>query len=78
MDRDAWQATVHGVHKELDMTEYTYAHNSNYLKLTRKAPGLARSLSECRKNWPWRSYSQDDGAEMFIIPTSPLAQCSGI
>ena len=24
MDRGAWWATVHGGHKELDVTEYTY------------------------------------------------------
>ena len=61
MDRGTWQATVHGGHKESDMTEYTYTHNCNYLKLTRKAPGLAHCLSECRESWPRRSYSQDDG-----------------
>ena len=27
MDKGAWQATVHGSHKELDMTEHRHAHN---------------------------------------------------
>ena len=26
MDRGVWRATVHGVTKELDMTEYTHTH----------------------------------------------------
>ena len=52
---------VHGGRKESDMTEYTYTHNCNYLKLMRKAPGLAHCLSESRESWPQWSYSQDDG-----------------
>ena len=27
MDREAWWSTVHGVAKELDMTEHTYTHD---------------------------------------------------
>ena len=27
MDRGAWWATVHGSHKELDMTEHTYQYS---------------------------------------------------
>ena len=27
MDRGAWRATVHGGHKELDMTEHGHTHN---------------------------------------------------
>ena len=27
MDKGAWQDTVHGSHKELDMTEHRHAHN---------------------------------------------------
>ena len=27
MDRQAWWSTVHGVAKELDMTEHTYTHD---------------------------------------------------
>ena len=37
MDRGAWQAAVHGGHKELDMTEHTYntvnqLHSNKFLK----------------------------------------------
>ena len=31
MDRGAWQGTVHGVAKELDMTEYSCIHASSKL-----------------------------------------------
>jgi len=30
MDRGAWQTTVHGVTKELDMTEHTHTHTDTY------------------------------------------------
>ena len=31
MDRGAWQTTVHGVTKELDMTEHTHTHTHTYI-----------------------------------------------
>ena len=30
MDRGAWQTTVHGVTKELDMTEHTHTHTHTH------------------------------------------------
>ena len=31
MDKGAWQTTVHGVTKELDMTEHTHTHTHTYI-----------------------------------------------
>ena len=37
MDREAWQATVHGVTEELDMTQYLNNNNGlHYVLLNRK------------------------------------------
>ena len=33
MDRGAWQTTVHGVTKELDMTEHTHTHTHTHAHL---------------------------------------------
>ena len=33
MDRGSWWATVHGGHKESDMTELTHTHSSNNQKM---------------------------------------------
>ena len=44
MDRGAWWATVHGVAKELDMTECL--NNSNSKGVMRGSKGLGTDLSE--------------------------------
>ena len=38
MDRGAWQATVHGVAK--DMTEHTHTHTHSRLRIPFSSPGM--------------------------------------
>ena len=50
MNREAWQATVHGDHKELDMTEWLSAHiTQTNPKKKYKNPKL-KSLKQTRGN----------------------------
>ena len=34
MDREAWQATIHGAVKELDITDHTYTYAQRLINLT--------------------------------------------
>ena len=47
MDRGAWQATVHGVAKVLDMTEQLSTHARNLLVTLMLGPSHSLSLSPC-------------------------------
>ena len=45
MDRGAWQATVHGIKEELDMTEQTHTHTHSVLQLKTNFSVLLKQYS---------------------------------
>ena len=55
MDRGAWQATVHGGHKQLDMTEHAHTHATlSTLNQTNPGPEDVDWLSQAGRSLGWR------------------------